>query len=481
MTEQEEFEFRLRLERERGSTRQDNLALAKQVVQERPNTLAGKLAMGSERGETFGQYAGRSLKEMAIPMATTAVGAMGGLPGAMAGSGLGELANQALGVYGKSVIPEANQIDVTRAGIATAAPVVIPAIAKGAQLVGKAGEKIGEKIFPTKMAEAWLKKTIGPYGDDIAAAINKPAPIKNYPQTAAEKLAGSEFGSVIQGHQAITARSPGGISTEFGKLSKYQDTILKEAAKNRDLATQPLRDQALDAAQGKFGVKAKAILDYVNKKLKTPEVKGSPSESEKVFKGIKRFLEQNTDEYGRIDVRTLYQYEKDGVNRVIEKIVGQTDPHGALKFKTKNLAGFKQQIDDTLDAASKGAWRKYLGEYASQSKDIETLQKAKELMYQPAQKTDLRGGVDLGTSAAHQILPPWLSRPITFTRWGAERIGEMMEPRIDRYMANVYQHPDMLLKFLGSQAGTAKQKAMAQEILKRYAPIAAGASTQMQP
>lgn len=464
-----------------GGEKLDGLALAKQVVQERPNTLAAKMAMGDERGETFGQYAGRSLKEMAIPMATTALGtAMGGIPGAMAGSAMGETINQAAGVYGKSVIPEVNTPDLARIVVAGAAPAVIPAVTKGVQTLGTAKEYLKDKIFPTKMAEAWLKKTIGPHTDEVVKHATAPSPIANYPQTAAEKLAGTNVGSVIQGHQAITAQSPGGISTEFAKLKTYQDFILKEAAKNRDAVTAPMREQALDAANGKFGVKATELLKYLKTKLRDPEMRGAP-ESKKAFEGIQKWLAQEADQYGRINAKTLYQFKKDGVDQVVDKIMEKANPSSAIKFKASNLVGVKQQIDATLDKASQGQWKHYLGEYSKRSADIDKIVEARELMYKPIQKTDLRGGVDLGTSAAHHVLPPWLSRPVTFTRWAAERIGSQMEPRIDRFMANVYQHPDQLAKILRASPGSTRNQALIEELLKRQAPLAAGAATQQQP
>jgi hypothetical protein len=104
----------------------------------------------------------------------------------------------------------------------------------------------------------------------------------------------------------------------------------------------------------------------------------------------------------------------------------------------------------------------------------------REAMYKPIQRADLRGGVDIAPSAAHQILPPWLSRPVTTTKWLAERYASHIEPKIDRYMANLYQHPDQLAAVLQSPAVTppSRYDLMIQELMKRQAPLAAGAATQ---
>lgn len=458
---------------------QQNLALAKQVVQERPNTLKAKLALGYKEPETYTQYAGRSLKEMAIPMVTTAAGATLGLPGAMAGSAFGEYLNQTTGVHPRSVIPEANEPDMWRVGIAAAAPAIVPAVLKSAEVLKRAGKSVAENVKPIAMSNAWLRNKIGPYADDAANLLEKPSPLANYPQTAAEKLSGSPVGTVIQGHQQSVAQTPGGISTEFGKLKQFQDFALDEAAKRRDAIAGPMREQSLDVANAAFGVKARDILKPLNQQLAAPEIEGSPT-SKKALESIKDHLTKMTDQYGRIDARALYQFKKEGIDQVIDTAVEKANPKFAERFRAKELIGVKQAIDDALDTASGGQWKPYLKEYSGRSAVIDALREARDTMYKPIQKTDLRGGVDIAPSAAHQILPPWLSRPVTTTKWLAEKYAGVIEPKIDRYMADLYQHPDRLAALLRSQSGQpSRYDLMVQELLKRQAPFAAGAATQV--
>jgi len=459
----------------------NNLSIAKQVISEPQTSLAGKLAMGDRPELSFPQYAGKAIKEMAIPMATTAAGgAVGNLPGAMAGSALGETLNQALGVYGKSVIPEANQPDLGRVGFAAAAPAIIPAITKTAQGVKSLAGKVSEKFSPTAMSNAWLRDKIGPYTDDAARLLEKPSALPNYPQTAAEKMAGSEFGPVIQGHQQAVAQTPGGISTEFGKIKKFQDLALAEGANTRDAVAGALREQALNAANAKFGVKARDILKPLNKELSSPEVSGAPS-SQKALEAIKSHLDEMTDQYGRIDARALYQYKKEGLDQVVNAAMEKADPKVSEAFRASRLIGVKKAIDQAIDDASGGAWKPYLTEYSGRSKVLDALAETRDVMYKPIQRADLRGGVDIAPSAAHQILPPWLSRPVTTTKWLAERYAGHIEPKIDRYMANLYQHPDQLASVLRAQTQPpSRYDVMIQELLKRQAPFAAGAATQAQ-
>lgn len=452
------------------------------VFSERPNTLAGKLAFGSERGETFPQYAGRAVKEMAIPMATTALGtAIGGLPGAMTGSALGETINQAAGVYGKSVIPEVNTPDYGRIGLAGLAPAVIPATVKAGEVLKRAGKSVAEKLSPIAMSNAWLQDKIGPYTDDVARALQAQSPLANYPQTAAEKLSNSPVGTVIQGHQQAVAQTPGGVSTEFAKLRQFQDFALDEASKRRDAIAGPLREQALNQANASLGVHLRDVLKPLTQQLDAPEIKGSPT-SKKALESIKDHLVQMADKNGQIDARSLYQFKKEGIDQVIDTAVEKANPKFAERFRAKELVGVKQAIDDALDTASGGQWKPYLKEYSGRSAVIDALRDARDAMYKPIQKTDLRGGVDIAPSAAHQILPPWLSRPVTTTKWLAERYAGHIEPKIDRYMANLYQHPDQLAAVLQpSSAQPSRYQLMMQAILNRQAPLAAGAATQMQP
>lgn len=482
-----------------GMSPQQNLDLAKQVVQERPTTGQGMMDFYGKPTETFGQYAGRSLKEMAIPMATTAAGtATGGLPGAMAGSALGETLNQAMGVYPKSVIPEANQPNLGRIGIAAAAPAVIPAAVKAGELIKQAASKTAEKFGPVAMSNAWLRDKVGPYTDEAAQVLTRPSPLPAYPQTAAEKMAGSEFGSVIQGHQQAVAQTPGGISTEFAKLKKFQDHIVEQATQNRTAVTNPLREQALALAnQGK--VEANDVLAGIAGIQKDPNLAASDVVSKAMSK-IAEKVASFTKPDGSIDARSLYTIRKELGNtiktfsqetqnwdkRLTGRIEGdvQKGIDWAINNAINRTQGQSGQRAITGSVSQGGTaaptvWDQYLSEYASRSKVLQALTDARKTMYKPTQKTDLRGGVDIAPSAAHQILPPWLSRPVTTTKWLAERYAGHIEPKIDRYMATLYQHPEQLAAVLRSQQqGPSRNQLMMQELLQRYAPVAAGAATQ---
>ncbi len=105
--------------------------------------LQAKMNMaGAKPAQSFPEYAAQTAGQMVIPAMTTAAGgALGNIPGAMAGSALGETINQAAGIgTPKSVFPELNKPDLFKVGIAALAPAVVPSIAKAFSTVKAAVE-----------------------------------------------------------------------------------------------------------------------------------------------------------------------------------------------------------------------------------------------------------------------------------------------------------------------------------------------------
>lgn len=112
------------------------------MLKEHANSLDYKMAIaGAKQAESLPQYAGRFVREGALPaVGATAGTAIGGVPGAMAGAALGETISQATGLTpAGSVIPEANKPDLGRVAMTGAAQGVIPAAAwAGKRIIGTA-------------------------------------------------------------------------------------------------------------------------------------------------------------------------------------------------------------------------------------------------------------------------------------------------------------------------------------------------------
>lgn len=205
--------------------------------------LEKMLAMGDRPELTFPQYAGKALKEIPIPMATTAAGAAtGGLGGAMAGSALGETVNQALGVYGKSVMPGVDHPDLGRVGIAGVAPAVIPALAKTAQgvkwLGGKATDAVKQAMEP--LSEKGREVILARFRAKLAnhdpkllaqladAADNAPVYVPGSNPTAAQAISGVPGSTGFAAHENQLSRMPG-VSTQFADRTAQQEAARSAA------------------------------------------------------------------------------------------------------------------------------------------------------------------------------------------------------------------------------------------------------------
>lgn len=461
-------------------------ATPQQAMAEHAKSLDYKMAVaGATPAQTFPQYAGQALKEMAIPMATTAAGgAMGGLPGAMAGSALGETLNQALEISGpRSVIPELDKPNLSRVGLMAAAPAVVPAVVGAGRAIKGAGRVIAENVIPQRFANAWLKKNVGEYGDDAAMLLrDKMEKIPGYPATVAEKVAGTPAGAVLQAHQKIVAKTPGGISSDFGQRVLDQKQAIAEAMTSRDMLTEPMRTTALQQA-GTRGVKTDAVLSGIQQIEGTPGVRAS-GVVQKTVGSIREKLASLTNPNGIIDPEDLYTVRKE-IGNVI-----QTHAKDTANWDKRLASGLQRDIqksmDDAIEAAGGAGWKDYLQTFAGKSKSIEDTLARQKLAGRPLQQTSLPGGVNIAPSGTEHLLPNWLSKPVTGTKWLAGRYAERMEPKIDRYMANLYlgdtvgqnvSH-ERLANVLQTQPPSRAQL-MIDAILKRQAPVAAGAATQM--
>lgn len=198
--------------------------------------------------EPFLTHVGQSLKEMAIPAVTTAAGATVPPPftlaGAMIGAGAGELMNQAMGVSGGSVIPEAN-VDKGRIALATAAPAVIPAVVgtyRGIKNAGKVvGKWLGDAMEPLTATgrDAILQRYRGALMNDdpaIAAEIIKRTAsarqlVPGSKPTVAEAVSGYPEATGIAAYEK-KIKGMEGISTEFAKRQAEQEAARSTALAN---------------------------------------------------------------------------------------------------------------------------------------------------------------------------------------------------------------------------------------------------------
>lgn len=120
------------------------------LMREHAQSADYKMAVAKGKpAESFPQYAGRTLKEMALPAAGAMLGTVGGIPGQATGAMLGETLNQSLniGPSGRSVIPEADKPNLTNVGIAGASQLAVPAIAAAGKAIYSGGKALVEPFY----------------------------------------------------------------------------------------------------------------------------------------------------------------------------------------------------------------------------------------------------------------------------------------------------------------------------------------------
>ena len=201
------------------------------------NSLDYKMAIaGAKQAESLPQYAGRFVREGALPaLGATAGTAIGGVPGAMAGAALGETISQATGLTpAGSVIHEANKPDLGRIAITGAMQGVIPAVAgavKTAYGAGKSmlnpvaaatlqeGRKAGYVVPPSTVNPSWLNNKL----ESVAgkAAVGQEAAKRNQAVTNAlvkKALGLADDAPLTEGTLQAARKQAGKVYEEVSQL-----------------------------------------------------------------------------------------------------------------------------------------------------------------------------------------------------------------------------------------------------------------------
>ena len=475
MTEQEEFEFRLRLEKERA-----------QPAEKKPNLppvmrTMGNLAAGAIRGagsigatlltpydylsgntQSIGNPERRADMDNALAMLgfdtdSFAFGAgkfgaeiagTAGIPIARTGGWLAKTGKSALsaGASAGLVNPEDAPTGALIGGVLT------PASALGAKVGQAAGNRIVNPLLDLVRPEGH-KNILGRYIRNTVGEANVPTTINaakasvaqkigpelydvpRYPTTVAEAMAGVPEGSPLSRLQELTAMTKGGPSAKFGKIAQARESVLVGAEQLRDTLAAPARQVALDAAKV-GGVRTEDIVDQIDILASSEGYRASDMVTKTLSEVRNKIMALAPQ--GQINPADLYTVRKE-IGSTIGKFSKET-ANWDKGLTAKLEKSIQQSIDDAIEKAGGTGWKDYLREYAGRSKAIDTARKRAEEMYRPAQKTNLGGGVNIAEETREHI-PNLLSRAAMASNFVLRTLGKRLEPRIDELAAEVFSNP----------------------------------------
>jgi len=356
-------------------------------------------------------------------------------------------------------------------------------------VVGAAGKFVGQlgnlitPGGPARIATNFQKEIVGEGNlkPVIDALRNVKTNVPGSKPTAAEALVGVPEGSPVIAQQAVTSKTAGGVSAQFGQRALDQQAAMDVAETALDKATKPMRSAAL-AAANRGGTKSQPVTALIDKFANLPTFK-----PDKVVQGamaeLKQTIADNTDANGVINANALY---------TIRKNIGTT----IAKFSKENASwnknvtailvrNIQKRIDSEIERAGGKGWKAYLAQYASGKKAIETDVERTAESLKPLQKTLLAGSSNITGSVTGSI-PNLLSPPAMIANAVLKWIGMGVEPRVDAVMAQRFLDPATLADVL-EKATPSQRAAVTAELWKQYgrtatigAPVTAAAEAEGQ-
>lgn len=404
MTEQEEFEFRLRLEKERAPSKSFG-EKALDVVQ--PTVEA----LGAVGGGALG---------LASPIpGGTAIGA--GLGYGIARTGMRGV-REALG-YQKPMnamdnLTEGAKDVLVGGSMEAGGQIAVPALMKGASYVGGKLSNVLDLVRPsgpTNILNRYTTKAVGE--KNLPAVINAARNVDDIlpggRPTLGQAVAGLPEGSPLQAMEAVTAKTAGGPSAAFGHRALDQQGAEEAAKAARTAASKVNYGKAFDPKLHKL--KPDAELRAI---AQNPYFQAAAPTAEKVASAKGLTPEENLTE--------ILHTVKMGLDKKLNPGFGEIGidnaERGAILDLKNQLTGWlvKNNPDYAVGRA----------EHAAASKAIKAFTDRIELAKNPLQPTSLQGGVNIGEETRVH-LPNMLSRPMMIANAVTRALGHNVEAKID--------------------------------------------------
>lgn len=356
---------------------------------------------------------------------------------------------------------------MTGAGLGAAFPLAIDT----AQGIRAVGQYLADRVLPSRIFDRFITKAIGqPQLDDAARAIEQYVPtIPGERATAAQILAGKPAGTAIQANQQTVSHTPGGISSRF-----YERELKNEGA--RDIAKTyakqvivPKGLAAIEAADAE-GITSSSLLQNIIQEMQKP---GLSTVAKKSLQSVADDILGHTDESGVIKGQELWRIRKElgDVIGTHAKALGSWSKDAAIGTE-RTLQHF---IDDAIDPANARGWKAFLSEYSGKLGAVARSAEQDATKYKPLVSTTIPGGTDVAEAGVRHMFPPWLSRPVTGTKWAVDRVAHAMEPRLDARAADAFLDPKLLADILRTRQVTAvpsRYQPMVDELMRSSAGLA---------
>lgn len=428
MTEQEEFEFRARLERESGratASTGDVIAGAPltRLAMGAASPLIGALQFGAHAGDFINELTGQEpmvsrwvdkqiqAYEQAKQRGMKAAGHEGfdwmGLAGSAVPAG-------AIAKTVTSALPQAASLGTRMltggaAGAATAAaqPVASDDFATSKAVQVGAGGAAGAAVPLVAQALMAGKALVEPFYQkgreqiigralDTAAAPQQAQAIQNL-KAARELVPGSQptvgqasgNAGLASLERAATATSPEStnlaqVRTEAQNAARVKalgdvaqnDAALEAARQAREAGTAPLREAALRLANESGGVDTSTLTRRITGLASQPGIRASDVVSQSLG-AIKSKIKELAGEGKSINAKDLYMVRKEAGN-IVKKFAEETK-----NFDQRLTAGLVKDvqgyIDDAIEQSGGAGWRDYLTKYQELSRPVSQLKVAQAI------------------------------------------------------------------------------------------------------
>lgn len=149
---------------------------------------------------------------------------------------------------------------------------------------------------------------------------------------------------------------------EFGADAKTLEQLAKARQQMLEYQQRSMAEHGIEAAT------PNTIVTGIDSALRSPKVVGNPT-LRSVMQKVRSELEEMVEPDGTISPEALYEYRKQGLNHTIEQYLSNSDP--ALRQSiTSSLSNLKPLVDDVIEKAAGGGWKRYLKEYERLSEPV---------------------------------------------------------------------------------------------------------------